>query len=53
MPALPLHAAGPYVAGAYVLFVTLLVAYVGIMGRHVRAVHREVRELSERMARED
>ena len=28
MPALPLHEAGKYVAGAYGVFVTLLVIYV-------------------------
>jgi hypothetical protein len=53
MPALPLHEAGPYVAAAYVLFVTLLIAYVGIMARHVRRVQREVRDLSDRVPRRD
>jgi hypothetical protein len=52
MPALPLHEAGPYVAGAYALFATLLVAYVGIMAGHVRRVRRQVGELAERVARE-
>jgi hypothetical protein len=51
MPALPLREAGPYVAGAYTLFATLLVAYVGIMARHVRRVRRQVRELGEEVAR--
>ena len=30
-PALPLHAAGKYVAGAYVVFVLLILIYVTIM----------------------
>jgi hypothetical protein len=51
MPALPLHEAGPYVAGAYALFATLLVAYVGIMSRHVARVRRQARELADRVER--
>ena len=31
MPALPLDDAGPYVAAAYLVFVVLLIVYVGIM----------------------
>ena len=37
MPALPLDEAGKYVAGAYVVFVALIVIYVAIIGRRSRA----------------
>ncbi len=30
-PALPLHKAGPYVAAAYIVFLALVLLYVGIM----------------------
>ena len=35
-PALPLDEAGKYVAGAYVVFVVLLVVYVAIMASKLR-----------------
>ncbi len=44
-PALPLHAAGKYVAGAYVVFAVMLVVYVGIMTRRLRTNQRELAEL--------
>jgi hypothetical protein len=43
-PALPLGKAGKFVAGAYVVFVALILIYVAIMA--VRAQHME-RELAE------
>jgi hypothetical protein len=47
MPALPLHEAGKYVAGAYVVFLTLIVVYVAIMAARLSRIEREVVELSE------
>jgi hypothetical protein len=47
MPALPLHTAGPYVAAAYVVFLTLVVVYVAIMALRLTRVQREVGELRE------
>jgi hypothetical protein len=53
-PALPLHAAGKYVAGAYVVFVALLLVYVAIMATRLRRTERDLvelrRELLERQA---
>jgi type II secretory pathway component PulM len=46
MPALPLDEAGKYVAGAYVVFLVLLVVYVGIMAAKVQRIERELRELA-------
>jgi hypothetical protein len=45
-PALPLDEAGRYVAGAYVVFVVLLVVYVGIMAAKLQRIERELRELA-------
>jgi hypothetical protein len=45
-PALPLDEAGKYVAGAYVVFVVLLVVYVAIMAAKVGRIEKELRELA-------
>jgi hypothetical protein len=45
-PALPLDEAGKYVAGAYIVFVLLLVVYVGIMAAKVQRIERDLRELA-------
>ncbi|HEV2724025.1 MAG TPA: hypothetical protein VGV10_05280 [Thermoleophilaceae bacterium] len=45
MPALPLDEAGKYVAGAYLVFVTLIVIYVAIIGAKIGRISREVDEL--------
>jgi hypothetical protein len=47
MPALPLDEAGKYVAGAYGVFVTLLLVYVSIMGMKLQRIEREIQELIE------
>jgi hypothetical protein len=47
MPALPLHEAGKYVAGAYGVFVTLLVIYVAIIGAKIARIERELRALAD------
>ena len=45
-PALPLDEAGKYVAGAYVVFVVLLVVYVGIMATKLQRIERDLREVA-------
>ena len=52
-PALPLDEAGKYVAGAYVVFVTLILVYVAIIGAKVQRIDRELTELNELAARSD
>ena len=47
MPALPLDEAGKYVAGAYVVFLALVLAYVMIMAGRLSRIEREVEELNE------
>ena len=48
MPALPLDEAGKYVAGAYVVFLTLVVVYIAIIGAKVQRLDAELSELAER-----
>jgi hypothetical protein len=45
-PALPLHEAGKYVAGAYVVFVVLILVYVAIMAAKLQRIERELTELA-------
>ncbi len=45
-PALPLDEAGKYVAGAYVVFVVLLVVYVAIMAAKLGRIEKELREVA-------
>ena len=45
MPALPLDEAGKYVAGAYLVFMTLIVIYVAIIGSKIARIEREVDQL--------
>ncbi|MGB0093679.1 MAG: hypothetical protein WBP81_14260 [Solirubrobacteraceae bacterium] len=44
-PALPLHSAGKYVAGAYIVFIALLLIYLGIMAARLQRTERELIEL--------
>jgi hypothetical protein len=44
-PALPLHSAGKYVAGAYIVFAVMLVVYVGIMAMRLARTQRDLAEL--------
>jgi CcmD family protein len=53
MPALPLDEAGKYVAGAYVVFFTLIVVYVSIIGAKIARIDRELGELVELTADKD
>jgi len=47
MPPLALDPAGKYVAGAYLVFFTLVLIYVAIMGSKIARIEREVAELLE------
>ena len=47
MPALPLDEAGKYVAGAYVVFLALILVYVGIMAAKLQRIDRELGELAD------
>ena len=47
MPALPLDEAGKYVAGAYVVFVALILVYVAIIGAKIARIGRQISELVE------
>jgi hypothetical protein len=45
-PALPLDEAGKYVAGAYIVFLALIVIYVAIMAAKLQRMEKELRELA-------
>jgi hypothetical protein len=47
-PALPLHTAGKYVAGAYVVLFALVLGYVAIMAIRQSRIERDLAELLER-----
>ena len=47
MPALPLDEAGKYVAGAYLVFVALILIYVAILGAKISRIARELEELAD------
>ena len=53
MPALPLDDAGPYVAAAYLVFLALVLIYVGIMAAKLARLHRDIAELAELAERRD
>jgi hypothetical protein len=46
-PAIPNDVGGKYVAGAYIVFVLLLLIYVVIMGMKLARIERELREVAE------
>jgi len=48
-PALPLDDAGPYVAGAYLVFLGLILVYVAIMAAKLGRIEREVGELADQL----
>jgi hypothetical protein len=50
LPALPLHEAGKYVAGAYVVLFALVLIYVAIMAIRLSRIERELGELLEQTA---
>jgi CcmD family protein len=45
LPALPLHEAGKYVAGAYVVVFALVLIYVAIMAVRLSRLERDLGEL--------
>jgi hypothetical protein len=45
IPALPLHTAGKYVAGAYVVLFALVLIYVAIMAIRLSRIERELGDL--------
>ncbi len=47
LPALPLDEAGKYVAGAYLVFLVLVLVYVAIMASKLSRIEREVVEIAE------
>jgi len=47
LPALPLHTAGKYVAGAYIVLFALVLIYVAIMGIRLSRMERDLGELLE------
>jgi hypothetical protein len=49
VPALPLDEAGQYVAGAYVVFVALILVYVAIMASKLVRLEKELTELAEKL----
>ena len=53
-PALPLHTAGKYVAGAYIVFLPLVLIYVAIMAARLSRTERDLVELQRDLrSRED
>jgi hypothetical protein len=44
-PALPLHSAGKYVAGAYIVFLAIVLIYVAIMAKRLSTTQRELARL--------
>ncbi len=53
MPALPLGDAGPYVAGAFLVFLALVLVYVAIMSSKLSRIERELSELTDLAATRD
>jgi hypothetical protein len=47
LPALPLHEAGKYVAGAYLVLFAIVLIYVAIMAIRLTRMERELGELLE------
>jgi hypothetical protein len=47
LPALPLHEAGKYVAGAYVVLFAIVLIYVAIMAVRLSRIEHELGELLE------
>jgi hypothetical protein len=45
IPALPLHTAGKYVAGAYVVLFAIVLIYVAIMAVRLSRIERDLGEL--------
>ncbi|MDQ6807412.1 MAG: hypothetical protein M3065_21225 [Actinomycetota bacterium] len=52
-PALPLHSAGKYVAGAYIVFVVVILIYVAIMAVRLGRTERALVDLGRDIAQRD
>jgi hypothetical protein len=52
-PALPLHSAGKYVAGAYIVFVAVILIYVMIMALRLGRTERALVDLNRDIARRE
>ena len=52
-PALPLHSAGKYVAGAYIVFVALILIYVAIMAGRLARIERDLGEVLDTLDRRE
>jgi cell division protein FtsL len=52
-PALPLHSAGKYVAGAYIVFLAIVLIYVAIMARRLSTTQRELARLQREIEAEE
>jgi cell division protein FtsL len=52
-PALPLHTAGKYVAGAYIVFLAIVLIYVAIMARRLSTTQRELARLQREIEAEE
>lgn len=50
-PALPLHSAGKYVAGAYIAFLAIVLIYVAIMATRLGRTERELTDLAQEVER--
>jgi hypothetical protein len=48
LPALPLHEAGKYVAGAYIVLFAIILIYVAIMAIRLSRLERELGDLLQR-----
>ena len=51
MPALPLDEAGPYVAGAYLVFLALILIYVAIMAGRLSRIEKDLEEVTDLLER--
>jgi hypothetical protein len=47
VPALPLHEAGKYVAGAYITLLVLVLVYVAVIALRVARIERDLAELTQ------
>ncbi len=52
-PALPLDEAGKYVAGAYIVFLALVLIYVAIMAAKLSRIERQLSELADHVDPKD
>jgi hypothetical protein len=52
-PALPLHEAGKYVAGAYIVLLAMVLVYVAIMAVRTSRTERELGELLAELDRKE